>query len=106
MTGSEEKWLRDPLPAVREQLSGGADIVASRADKWPREQSTKWGAVLCMGFVYFKSSIPVRAIMSNVVEAMGLSQRPDDQVRAPHCCKRAPQWKVQLVNQIHERSQL
>ena len=45
--------------AVRAELAGGADIVASRAHNWPRRQADKWGAVLCMGFVYFRAALDI-----------------------------------------------
>ena len=80
MSDVDALWLRDPLPAVRMQLASGADIVASRATKWPQVQAEKWGTVLCMGFVYFRATTAVTELMSGVVQAMEHAQRPDDQV--------------------------
>ena len=80
MSDIDAHWLRDPLPLVRQRVAGGAHIVSSRASKWPAEQANKWGAVLCMGFVYVRSAPESVAFIEHVVAEMRASERPDDQV--------------------------
>ena len=80
MSDIDAHWLRDPLPTVRARLDAGAHIVSSRATKWPQAQVDKWGAVLCMGFVYVRSAPASLDFIGKVVGAMHASERPDDQV--------------------------
>lgn len=44
----------DPFPALS-QLQTKSQFIASRG-LWPRNLSDRWGATLCMGFIYFKAS--------------------------------------------------
>jgi hypothetical protein len=82
MTDLDAHWLRNPLPAVRSRLAAGDHIVASRALKWPEPQARKWGAVACMGFVYFSAAEPtlMMPLIDDVLRSMLASDRPDDQV--------------------------
>jgi hypothetical protein len=73
-------WLKDPLPLVRHHVAAGAHIVSSRATRWPAEQATRWGAVLCMGFVYVRTAPQSVAFVERVLTEMRASERPDDQV--------------------------
>mmetsp|Transcript_12732 Transcript_12732/g.14852 ORF Transcript_12732/g.14852 Transcript_12732/m.14852 type:complete len:360 (+) Transcript_12732:39-1118(+) len=71
-------WLRNPLSEGTSLLSEQTgDIVASRG-KFPWEQAKNWGATICMGLSYFRSTPSVIEI---VREATKVSQeRFDDQV--------------------------
>ena len=80
MSDIDAHWLKDPLPVVRQHVAMGAHIVSSRATRWPTEQASKWGAVLCMGFVYIRSAPQSVAFIERVVDDMRASERPDDQV--------------------------
>ena len=80
MSDIDAHWLNDPLPVVRRHVAMGAHIVSSRATRWPTEQAAKWGAVLCMGFVYVRSAPQSVAFIERVVDGMRVSERPDDQV--------------------------
>ena len=50
-----------------------------------RRQVDRWGAVLCMGFVYFRAAGPTVRAVRQVVAEMLATDRPDDQVRASPC---------------------
>jgi len=80
MSDLDALWLRDPLPMVATHLARGVEVVASRASSLPRPQAEKWGATVCMGFVYFTTSRGSLALFGRTVAAMRLQEKPDDQV--------------------------
>ena len=68
-------WIRNPYPSI--QLSE-SDITASRA-KFPSNIYYKFGASLCMGFVYIRAN-PVTLSLWNVFyKHMLISELSDDQ---------------------------
>lgn len=58
LTDSDALWLRDPFPDIAYHttyFNKTADIVAQKGFA-PWDLSEKWGACLCFGFIYIKSS--------------------------------------------------
>lgn len=47
-------WLHDPFPLINQHI-GSSLIIASRG-LWPETVSAAWGATLCMGLMFLKSS--------------------------------------------------
>lgn len=60
-------WCRSPLPFLRENRT--ADIIASQGTIWPPSVLSKWGHVLCFGFVCFRSTKPVAWLVNRLATA-------------------------------------
>eukprot|EP01052_Picozoa_sp_SAG31_P004633 SAG31_NODE_194_length_20722_cov_19.854192_14_plen_230_part_00 len=80
MSDIDAHWLKSPLARIGTELANDADIVSSRSGDWPVEQADKWGAVLCMGFVYVRANQRTKALLHAVLDHMEGMKRPDDQV--------------------------
>eukprot|EP01061_Rhynchopus_euleeides_P027077 TRINITY_DN440_c4_g1_i1.p1 TRINITY_DN440_c4_g1~~TRINITY_DN440_c4_g1_i1.p1 ORF type:complete len:407 (+),score=94.47 TRINITY_DN440_c4_g1_i1:308-1528(+) len=52
MSDIDAVWLSDPIPALKEVK---ADVVAQRGSH-PKVLATRWGATLCMGFLFLKAA--------------------------------------------------
>ena len=67
-------WVRSPVDYI---VSSGSDIVAQRGS-YPKNLAEKWGATVCMGFLYIKSCHRTETFLEIVqteVDAVG-----DDQI--------------------------
>ena len=60
-TDADALWLRDPTPLFR-----GGDVVAERIWGKPSSVVTAWGAGICTGFYYLRSTPAVRALARSV----------------------------------------
>lgn len=76
MSDSDAIWLQNPFDELEKYPS--ADIIASRG-KFPEEISKIFGATLCMGFVYIKSTLRTRVFYGHLSEYMSKQAQPDDQ---------------------------
>lgn len=56
-TDADALWLRDPTP-----LFAGGDVVAERIWGKPLSVVKAWGAGICTGFYYLRSTAPVRTL--------------------------------------------
>ena len=71
-------WCDSPLPFLRENPT--ADIIASSGTIWPPSALSKWGHVLCFGFVYFRSTKPVTWLVDKLATAsINFARQFDDQ---------------------------
>lgn len=70
-------WRNDPYPDFVRYLDQGHSIIASRG-LWPQDLSDRWGAALCMGFIFIRSSPVTTKLMQDVLELMQ-ETTPDDQ---------------------------
>lgn len=81
-------WKKDPidlfkkLTVVNENKSinekRSSDIIVSQGTFMPWEVYDKWNFVMCCGLMYFRSTTPVRAVISRCLTDMGKTL--DDQV--------------------------
>ncbi len=61
-------WRKDPFPTLS-RLSATSDIISSRG-MFPSAISSKWGAALCMGFVYFRANRLVSLLLAEALNDM------------------------------------
>lgn len=71
-------WLRDPRQMLSTLLAKHTDIIVSRAFGIPRQLARKWGAVACMGFVYWRATASTHAVVNATLRFMRQTL-PDDQ---------------------------
>eukprot|EP01060_Flectonema_neradi_P019946 TRINITY_DN27456_c0_g1_i1.p1 TRINITY_DN27456_c0_g1~~TRINITY_DN27456_c0_g1_i1.p1 ORF type:complete len:399 (+),score=64.33 TRINITY_DN27456_c0_g1_i1:91-1287(+) len=67
-------WIRSPIDYV---LASGSDIVSQRGS-YPKHLSEKWGATVCMGFTFLRSSRRSEVFLESVFKEV--SKVGDDQV--------------------------
>lgn len=83
MTDVDALWLQDPWPVLLAEIGeadtgpGAADLVASRGS-YPKDVSKRWGAALCMGFIWLRSTHGARQLVSTALSLW--DEFPDDQV--------------------------
>ena len=77
MSDADAIWLRNPFVAIEKYIDS-ADIIASRG-LFPELLSRKYGATVCMGFIYLKSTHNVISIWGELAKALNASKRVDDQ---------------------------
>eukprot|EP01059_Diplonema_ambulator_P009756 TRINITY_DN19704_c0_g1_i3.p1 TRINITY_DN19704_c0_g1~~TRINITY_DN19704_c0_g1_i3.p1 ORF type:complete len:425 (+),score=93.54 TRINITY_DN19704_c0_g1_i3:44-1318(+) len=91
MADLDALFVRNPLPLLQE-FDTTADIVSQRGS-FPEIQSTKWGAALCMGFIYWRATEATKiftATVNDMIEATG-----DDQVGINQALDQADiRWEV------------
>jgi len=76
MSDSDALWLQNPFTYINKFEA--SDIISSRAS-FPEEVSKKFGATLCMGFIYIKTNARNRALWEELSHVMSSDPRPDDQ---------------------------
>lgn len=76
MSDSDAVWLRNPFEYM--EKFNTSDIVSSRAS-FPEDVSKRFGATLCMGFIYIKTNPQTKAMWGELNSVMSTDPRPDDQ---------------------------
>jgi len=76
LSDSDALWLRNPFEYL--ENFDGSDIISSRAS-FPEDVFKKYGATLCMGFIYIKTNEKTRALWGELSNTMAKDPRPDDQ---------------------------
>lgn len=70
-------WRHDPYPDMRRYIANEHNIIASRG-LWPQTLSDRWGATLCMGFIFIRPTHFSMSLMQSVLKLME-ETIPDDQ---------------------------
>lgn len=91
-------WLKDPTPYISKLNLGIApspQLIASRA-WYPQRLFKKWGASICMGFIYFNAGPFTIDFTNTMIEDLHLQMKvndtkPDDQVAANYILE---QWNI------------
>jgi len=90
-------WLKDPTSYISKLnlLNPQPQLIASRA-WYPQRLFKKWGASLCMGFIYFKAGPFTLDFTNTMIEDLHLQMKvndtkPDDQVAANYILD---QWNI------------
>jgi hypothetical protein len=76
LTDTDAVWIRNPFDVI-EQFAE-SDIITSRGN-FPQQIYRAFGATICMGFIYFKSTKAVRELLTDTILAMTRVTYPDDQ---------------------------
>lgn len=76
MSDADALWLQNPFDEL-ERFSS-SDIIASRG-RFPEDASRIYGATLCMGFIYIKSTRRTQIFYAQLVDYMTHQAHPDDQ---------------------------
>ena len=76
MSDADALWLQNPFDEL-ERFSS-SDIIASRG-LFPEDASRIYGATLCMGFIYIKSTRRTQIFYAQLVDHMTHQAHPDDQ---------------------------
>lgn len=84
-TDSDALWVRDPVPTIA-QFSRSIDIISSRG-WYPQQLREKWGACLCMGFIFIRAGNFGKAFSTAILHQLQYSINQnitvlDDQVAA------------------------
>lgn len=79
-------WLKDPTKYISKLNLLSPKLIASRA-WYPQRLFKKWGASLCMGFIYFNAGSFTLDFTNTMIEDLHLQMKvndtkPDDQVAA------------------------
>lgn len=73
-------WLSDPFVDLSFHRNQGAQVVASRG-RWPQSLSSRWGATLCMGFIYLRGTAftveLMRATLKDMAAKLPTMQRTE-----------------------------
>lgn len=97
---SDAIWVRDPLPWLS-MYGQIADVVASRA-WYPQLLFQKWGACVCMGFIYVRAGTFgldfVNEISNYLQHQIELNMtNPDDQFAANHVLN---DWNISFTRKM------
>jgi hypothetical protein len=88
-------WLKDPTPYISKLNLMSPQLIASRA-WYPQRLFKKWGASICMGFIYFNAGPFTIDFTNTMIEDLHLQMKvndtkPDDQVAANYILE---QWNI------------
>jgi hypothetical protein len=76
-------WLQNPFDegSFSNSYRSQSVIISSRG-WWPHDLSQKWGAALCMGFIFFRKSVFVEDLFDEMLLSMSrvTDTNPDDQI--------------------------
>jgi hypothetical protein len=99
MSDVDALWMRTDIFKDLSEYARRSDIVSSRAF-WPHHIREKWGACLCMGFIYMKSGKFTSALFTSMLKYLiGRDERGevlDDQVAVNQILD---QWAIKWWNE-------
>jgi hypothetical protein len=73
-TDSDAMWIKNPIPYLQTMAS-----VAGSLGSFPQDSERKFGASLCMGWIYLKSDVVATRLAQDLYRRMSAMHNSDDQ---------------------------